>query len=110
MNWSLVRRCGLRYTLVYAGLTVVVVFALTRSPLVLIGLFGLGLASLVFALGGTKKIRMGTAVTNAQSIGLQSTIADPADDRPTALANDIKLLFYGVGLVVFATITLVATG
>ena len=110
MNWSLIARCGLRYTLVCAGLTVAAVFALTRSPLVLIGLFGLGLAVLVFTLGGSGTVRMGTAMTNAQSMGLQSTIVDPADTQPTQLGSDIKLLFYGVGLVVFAAITLVATG
>lgn len=110
MNWSLIARCSLRYTLVYAGLTVGAVFALTESELALLALFGLGLAVLLFALGGTGTVRMGTAMANADSMGLESTIVDPADLQATQLNSDIKFLFYGVGLLVYAAAALVLVG
>ena len=110
MNWSLIARCSLRYTLVYAGLTVGAVFALTKSELALLALFGLGLAVLLFALGGTGTVRMGTAMANADSMGLESTIVDPADLQATQLNSDIKFLFYGVGLLVYAAAALVLVG
>lgn len=49
MNWSLIARCSFRYTLVYAGLTVAAVVALTESELVLIYLFGLGFIVLLMS-------------------------------------------------------------
>ncbi|EFW91882.1 hypothetical protein ZOD2009_10405 [Haladaptatus paucihalophilus DX253] len=110
MNWSLIARCSLRYSLVYAGLTVGAVFALTKSELALLTLFGLGLAVLLFALGGTGTVRMGTAMANADSMGLESTIVDPADLQATQLQSDVKVLFYGIGLLVCGMAALVLVG
>ncbi|WP_227774016.1 hypothetical protein [Haladaptatus pallidirubidus] len=110
MDWSLIGRCGVRYTLVYAGLTVALTYAVTRSGIVLLCLFGLGLVALLFALGGTGTVRMGTATTNADSMGIASTIVDPADMQAKRMDSDIKVLFYGIGLLVFAAVALVLFG
>lgn len=110
MNWNLIGRCSVRYTLVYAGSTVALVYVATRSGLVLISTFGLGLVVLLFALGGTGTVRMGTAMTNADSMGVGSTVVDPNDLHAKHLDSDIKVLFYGVGLLVFAAVALVLRG
>ncbi|SIQ79596.1 hypothetical protein SAMN05421858_0429 [Haladaptatus litoreus] len=110
MNWNLIGRCGVRYTLVYAGLTVALTYVITQSGMVLLCLFGLGLVALLFALGGTGTVRMGTAMTNADSMGISSTIVDPADTQAKAMDGDIKVLFYGIGLLAFAAVALVLSG
>ncbi|WP_435151902.1 hypothetical protein [Haladaptatus sp. DFWS20] len=110
MNWNLIGRCGVRYTLVYAGLTVALVYAATGSGMAILSMFGLGLVVLLFALGGTGTVRMGTAMTNADSMGIGSTVVDPNDLHATQLDSDIKFLFYGVGLLLFAALALVLHG
>ena len=110
MNWSLITRCSFRYTLVYAGLTVAAVVALTESELVLIYLFGLGIIVLLIAVGGSGAIRVGTTTATADSMGLRTTIADPEDLRVTQLQSDVKVLFYGVGLLVCTLAALVLVG
>ncbi|WP_231184618.1 hypothetical protein [Haladaptatus sp. DYF46] len=110
MNWSLIARCSLRYALVYGGLTVGAVFALTDSELAFIYLLGVGLIVLLIAVGGTGAIRVGTTTATADSMGLRSTIADPEDLRVTQLQSDVKVLFYGVGLLVCTIAALVLIG
>ncbi|WP_266075407.1 hypothetical protein [Haladaptatus caseinilyticus] len=110
MNWNLIGRCGVRYTFAYAGLTVAIVYAVTRSGLVLLSTFGFGLVVLLFALGGTGTVRMGTGMTNADSIGTRSTIVDPNDLSAKRMDSDIKFIFYGVGLLLFAALALLLHG
>ncbi len=110
MNWNVIGRCGVRYTVAYAGATVALVYAVTRSGMALLSLLGVGLVALLFALGGTGTVRMGTAMANADSMGIQSTIVDPADLQATQMDSDIKFLFYGVGLLLFAGVALVLHG
>jgi hypothetical protein len=86
------------------------VFALTGSELVLIYLIGFGLVVLLVAVGGTGAIRIGTAMATADSMGLRSTIADPEDLQVTQLQSDIKILFYGVGLLICAAAALILVG
>ncbi|WP_227355470.1 hypothetical protein [Haladaptatus salinisoli] len=110
MNWNLVARCGARYALCYAGATVAAVSVVTRSGLALVSLFGLGLVAVLLALGGTGTVRMGAAMTNHQATGFRSGIVDPADSTPKRMDNDVKLLFYGVGLLSFSALALVLRG
>lgn len=104
MDWPLIRRCTLRYSLLYAGLTVAAAVGLAAlapvgGGLVLVAVVGLGFALLLFVFGGTGEVRMGTAMTNAQAGGLRTGIVDAADDQRTPLASDLKILFYALGLV-----------
>jgi hypothetical protein len=110
MDWHLIARCGARYALVYAGATVAAVSVVTRSDLALVSLFGLGLVTILLALGGTGTVRMGAAMTNQQAMGFRSGIVDPADLTPKQMDNDVKLLFYGVGLLSFSAVWLVLLG
>ncbi len=43
-------------------------------------------------------------------MGLRTTIADPEDLRVTQLQSDVKVLFYGVGLLVCTLAALVLVG
>ncbi|WP_458206936.1 hypothetical protein [Haladaptatus sp. NG-SE-30] len=110
MNWDLIARCGVRYTLFYAGIVVALVFFVTQSELALIGVFGLGMVVLLLALGGTGTVRMSAAMTNAQALGFRTGIVDATDLQAKNLDSDIKLLFFGVGLLIFAAVTLVLVG
>ncbi|WP_158057742.1 hypothetical protein [Halorussus halophilus] len=109
VNWQLIGRCGTRYTVVYGGLTAAVV-ALLGSPMLLLGLVCVGLVLLLFVAGGTGEVRMGTAMANADAAGYNTAVVDPVEDdlQAKAMDGDIKLLFYGVGLVVFGFGALVA--
>ena len=105
MDWSLIARCGVRYTLVAAVTTVAVGYLLVRTPTTLVALFGLGLLAVVVSLGGTDTVRASTVAANDDADGLQTGIVDPSDVQAKNLDSDIKLLFYGLGLCLFAVVS-----
>ncbi|WP_458185115.1 hypothetical protein [Haladaptatus sp. NG-WS-4] len=110
MDWNLIGRFGVRYSLVYAGVAVGLVSVFTQSGLAFLSLFGVGLVVLLLALGGTGTVRMGAAMTNAQAMGFRSAVVDPKDLQAKQMSQDVKLLFFGIGLLVFAAIALVLAG
>jgi hypothetical protein len=111
VDWTLVRRAGARYTVAYGGATAGLV-ALTGQGLFLLGVVILGLLLLLFAAGGTGTVRMGTAMANTESVGIAGTFTDPTEDEAfaTAIEADLKLVFYGVGLLVFGFAGMVLVG
>lgn len=111
VDWRLIKRAGARYTVVYAGATAAVV-AVTGVELLLLGLVLLGLLLLLFVAGGAGSVRMGTAMANAQALGISGMTTDPAenDEFATTIDADLKLLFYAVGLIVFGFVGMVVVG
>lgn len=111
LDWQLVGRAGVRYTVVYAGATVGVV-SLTGAALFLLGLAVLGLVLLLFVAGGGGSVRMGTTMANAQSMGISGTTTDPSENAEfhTTIDADLKLLFYAVGLIVFGFVGMIVLG
>lgn len=111
VNWQLIGRCGVRYTIVYGGVTAAVV-AYFGSPMLLLGLVCVGLVTLLFVAGGTGQVRMGTAMANSDAMGYNSAVVDPVEDdlHAKSMESDIKLLFYAVGLLAFGFGALVAVG
>lgn len=107
MNWDLITRCGLRYTLLYAAATAVGLYVALRSKMAMLLLVGGGLILILISVGGAGTVRMGASAANAQAGGLQSGVVDAHDPQVKAMDSDIKVLFYGLGLVVFAMLTLV---
>ena len=110
MDWSLITRCGARYTLLYAVATVVIAYSISRSGMVLIGLIGLGLVSLTISLGAGEVNTTSAGVANAQAGGLQSGIVDPVDLQAKTQPYAIKLLFYGIGLIICSAAVLITIG
>jgi hypothetical protein len=111
VDWRLIGRAGARYTVAYAGATAALV-AVTGVELLLLGLVLLGLVLLLFVAGGAGSVRMGTAMANAQALGIDGLTTDPAenDEFAEAIDADLKILFYAVGLVVFGFAGMVVLG
>lgn len=108
MDWGLIRRGLVRYSLLYAGVTVVPI-AIAGIDILLLGAVLLGLVVLLFVAGGTGQVRMSTSIANAQAGGLRTAITDPLDHLAAPLEMDLKLLFYGLGLLGWAVGALVLT-
>ncbi|ESP87578.1 hypothetical protein [Candidatus Halobonum tyrrellensis] len=108
MNWPLVRRGLLRYSLLAGGTTVgLVVYAFGPSAAVVT--FSLGLAALLWAAGGGGEVRMGTVASNAESPGVgDASVRDHDEGRAASLPSDLALFFYGVGLVVCSPVAVAA--
>ena len=111
VDWQLITRAGTRYTVVYAGVTAAVV-AVTGQAMLLLGLILLGLLLLLFVAGGAGSVRMGTAMANAQALGITGLTTDPTENEEfaTTIDADLKLLFYAVGLIVFGFAGMVVVG
>lgn len=112
MDWPLIARLALRYSLLYGGLTVAAPVGLAAvtpagGGIALVLVVGLGFVLLLFVMGGTGDVRMGTAMTNAQAGGLRTGIVDATDDRRQPIGSDLKLLFYALGLVGLGVATMV---
>lgn len=103
MNWSLVRRGLLRYSLLVGGGSVAVLVALAGTAAAVVT-FVLGLVTLLWVTGGGGNVRTTTAVSNADSMGVSGTVSDAADNAPTSMASDIRVFFVGVGLLVWSPI------
>ncbi|MFD1515229.1 hypothetical protein [Halomarina rubra] len=101
-----VGRCLLRYSLVYAGLTVAVVAIVFGSELAVFSLFGVGLLLVLFAVGASDYRVVGSSVPEAGLARGQRTIVS----EHTAMPLDKVLLFYGVGLAVIAFATVAVAG
>lgn len=104
MDWPLVRRCTLRYSLLYGGVTVAAAVAAAAvlppgGGIALVLVVGAGFVILLFVFGGSGDVRMGTAMTNAQALGLRTGIVDAADDQREPIGSDLMLLFYALGLI-----------
>ena len=80
-----------------AGLTVAVLVWLL-GPIVPVVTFVAGLATLLWTAGGGGDVRMGTVVSNAESMGVTGSVRDPVEGAPTSLPSDVAAFFYGVGL------------
>ncbi|WP_440009234.1 hypothetical protein [Halomicrococcus sp. SG-WS-1] len=107
VNWSLIRRCGLRYSLGYGSVTVAIVVAAATTVRSLALLFSpvlIGVLLVVYSLNGSGDVRTGAAVVaNEDPTGVTGTTVDPADENqtPTTLESDLKFFFYAIGLIVF---------
>ena len=108
MNWPLVRRGLLRYSLLAAGATVgPLVYAFGPSAAVIT--FLSGLAVLVWAVGSGGEVRMGTVASNAASPGAGgASVRDHGEGRTVSLPSDVALFFYGVGLVAWSPVVVAA--
>lgn len=94
---------ALRYSIGYAGATVAVVALLSRSELLLFGLFLVGLLSLLFVVGASEFRVIGPVSPEmGHGPGQRTSITER-----TVLPFDRALLFYGVGLAVLAMATMV---
>ncbi|WP_435159803.1 hypothetical protein [Haladaptatus sp. DFWS20] len=115
VDWLLIRRSTLRYSLGYALPTVALaagIAVVVQSSILLFAPLVGGAILLLFVLGGTGKVRMGPIGANAESPGLTGTVIAPNENNTHSkpLTSDVKLLFYGLGLCIFGLIALVAVG
>ncbi|MFC7136280.1 hypothetical protein [Halobaculum litoreum] len=99
MNWPLVRRGVLRYSVVAAG-GVVAALVAAFGPSVAVGTFVAGLVALFWATAGDGNVRTTTAASNADSMGVTGSVRDAREDTPGALDSDVRVFFFGVGLLV----------
>jgi hypothetical protein len=101
VHWGRILRATLRYTVVYAAVTVGGVYWATESKLAMILTVALGLLALLGGLKGTiAGTKKQTAVFTDQSDGPTT----PASELPSS----VKPLFYGAGVLVFSAVVLVA--
>ena len=110
MDWALVGRSLLRYTLGYAGLVVLVAALVTRSELGMLVVVGTGFTFLLIAAGGIGSVRAGSAAATAESAMFRSGATESRDYAAKALAVDLKLVFVGVGLILFGFLGMIALG
>ncbi|MXR42502.1 hypothetical protein GRX01_14290 [Halobaculum sp. WSA2] len=108
MDWALLRRGLLRYSLLAAGGTVAVLVALAGTAAAVVT-FIAGLATLLWAAGGGGNVRTTTAISNADSMGVAGSISDAADNAPESLPSDVRLFFYGIGLLVWSPVAIAVT-
>ena len=108
VDWELISRSGARYTVLYGGGTAGVV-ALTGQSLFALLLIIAGLLLLLFVAGGMGTVRMGTIIGNDRALGIADTMTNPVenDEFAEAVAADLKLFFYAIGLVGFGFAALV---
>lgn len=103
MDWPLIRRATLRYTVLSAGLTVAGALAVSAvtpvaDSVALAPVIGLGFVVLLYLFGGSNDVQRGTAITTvARGIGNRSL--DEPDDQIQSDPRDVKLLFFAVGLI-----------
>lgn len=95
--WKKVGVGGLRYGIIYAGITVLVVGFATRSELAVALLFITGLLILLFVFG-VGDVRTGEILAEGGSYDMDSQLADSHVDRHQYVSSDEKLLFFGLGL------------
>ncbi|WP_277553860.1 hypothetical protein [Halobaculum limi] len=99
MDWSLIRRGLLRYSLLVGGGSVAVLVAVAGTAAAVVT-FVLGLGTMLWVTGGGGNVRTTTAASNADSMGVAGTVSDAADNTPTSMASDLRVFFVGVGLLV----------
>ncbi|MFC4550912.1 MULTISPECIES: hypothetical protein [Halorussus] len=98
MNWRPVADAFVRYSLAYAGLTVLSVALLTRREDVVAALFFAGLILLLFTKGmGDVRVTEPTAGEALHATEDQRTVIDVHTRLPLGGA----LFFYGLGLAIF---------
>ena len=96
MNWRPIADALLRYSLAWAGITVVAVALLTRSEVAVTALFFLGLVIVLVTMGiGDVRATDLTAGEASHETNHRAVI-----DLHTRLPIDGVLFFYGLGLVV----------
>lgn len=108
MNWSVVFRAVLRYSIVYAGMVVVGTALILRSEIALLGIVGLGFFVLMIAGKGVGAVQTSTVGTTAESAMFRSgtVAAKPAK----AIAGDEKLALFGLGLILLGFTALILVG
>ncbi|KTG10990.1 hypothetical protein AUR64_07435 [Haloprofundus marisrubri] len=105
MNWSLLLGGTVRYTLLYGGSSVAVVALVTRSQIAALLLAATGGALVLFALGRNSGTNYAVVASNADSAGFAGTVMDPGK---AGFGGSMRLFFYGLGLLVFGAVALVA--
>ncbi|QZP37040.1 hypothetical protein [Halobaculum magnesiiphilum] len=103
MDWALLRRGLLRYSLVAAGGTVAVLVGVAGTAAAVVT-FAAGLTTLLWAVSGGGNVRTTTAASNADSMGVAGTVSDAADNAPESLPSDVRVFFYGIGLLVWSPV------
>ncbi|WP_152043528.1 hypothetical protein [Salinigranum salinum] len=109
MDWKKIGSGGLRYGLIYAGVTVLVVGFITRSEFAVGALFIVGLVLLLFVFG-VGDVRTGELLATGESYNVNSQLADAHIDQHQFVSLDQKLLFYGLGLATFGFGAMVILG
>lgn len=107
MNWPLLRRGLFWYSLLGGGASVALLVAIA-GPSGAVGTFVVGLVTLVWVAGGGGEVRMSTAASNADSMGTAGSVRDHDEAAAESLPSDVRVFFYGVGLLVCSPVVAAA--
>lgn len=108
MNWTVLFRAVVRYTIVYAGAVVGTVAVVLRSEMAMLGLVAVGFFVLMVGGKGVGGVQSSTTGTTAESAMFRSGNVEAKPAR--AIPGDEKLLLFGGGLVLLGFGGLVLVG
>ncbi|UIP00634.1 hypothetical protein Hbl1158_04535 [Halobaculum sp. CBA1158] len=108
MNWPLLRRGLFWYSLLGGGASVALLVAIA-GPGGAVGTFVAGLASILWVTMSGGNTRTTTSVSNADSMGVAGTVRDPGEGAPASMGSDVRVFFYGVGLLACSPVAVAVT-